>query len=79
MFPVDEENTAFITEYGLYYWRVMLFGLNNAGATYQRMSKTRADHMGNFRETINRQREILLKVKPEKYLFGIISRKILGT
>ena len=33
----DQPKTAFITEYGLYCWQVMPFGLNNDGATYQRM------------------------------------------
>ncbi|GAA0162910.1 hypothetical protein LIER_39496 [Lithospermum erythrorhizon] len=37
MAPEDEEKIAFITEYKLYYWKVMPFGLKNAGATYQRM------------------------------------------
>ncbi|GAA0173042.1 hypothetical protein LIER_26742 [Lithospermum erythrorhizon] len=37
MYPEDEEKTAFITEYGLYCWKVMPFGLKNVGATYQRM------------------------------------------
>ncbi|GAA0174903.1 hypothetical protein LIER_28191 [Lithospermum erythrorhizon] len=34
MLPKDEEKTAFITDYGLYCWNVMPFGLKNAGATY---------------------------------------------
>jgi hypothetical protein len=33
----DEEKTAFITPYGFFCYQVMLFGLKNAGATYQRM------------------------------------------
>ncbi|GAA0148199.1 hypothetical protein LIER_07712 [Lithospermum erythrorhizon] len=37
MAPEDEEKTAFITEYGLYCWKVMPFGLKKAGPTYQRM------------------------------------------
>ncbi|GAA0144135.1 hypothetical protein LIER_04657 [Lithospermum erythrorhizon] len=37
MLPEDEEKTAFITEYDLYCWKVMPFGLKNAGVTYQRM------------------------------------------
>ena len=37
MHPKDEEKTAFITENGTYCYKVMPFGLKNAGATYQRM------------------------------------------
>ena len=34
-----QEHTSFITDCGLYCYKVMLFGLKNAGATYQRLVK----------------------------------------
>lgn len=32
----DKYKITFSTSWGMYYYRVMLFGLKNAGATYQR-------------------------------------------
>ena len=33
----DQEKTVFVTSQGLYCYKVMLFGLKNVGATYQRL------------------------------------------
>jgi ribonuclease HI len=38
--PEDREKTTFTTEWGTYCYKVMPFGLKNAGATYQRMATT---------------------------------------
>jgi hypothetical protein len=37
LLPEDQEKTAFITPLRIYCYKVMSFGLKNAGATYQRM------------------------------------------
>ena len=37
MDPDDQEKTLFITGQGTFCYRVMPFGLKNAGATYQRL------------------------------------------
>jgi hypothetical protein len=37
MNPTDQEKTAFIIPRGIFCYKVMHFGLKNAGATYQRM------------------------------------------
>ncbi|XP_016648925.1 PREDICTED: RNA-directed DNA polymerase homolog [Prunus mume] len=41
MDPADVKDTTFITNRGLYYYRVMPFGLKNASTTYQRLINRR--------------------------------------
>ena len=37
MHETDQEKTSFVTSQGLFYYKVMPFGLRNVGATYQRL------------------------------------------
>ena len=47
MEEADQEKTSFVTSQGLFYYKVMSFGLKNAGATYQRlMNKMFAHQIG---------------------------------
>ena len=61
----DQEKTAFVTNQGLYCYRVMPFGLKNAGATYQRL----VNQM--FKKQIGRNVEVyvddmLVKIRKEE-------------
>jgi len=64
MHPWDKEKTAFMTDGGNYYNKVMSFGLKNVGATYQRlMDKV-------FKELIGRCLEVYVNdivVKSNSY------------
>ena len=51
MHPDDQEKTAFITERGIFCYKVMPFGLKNTDATYQRLvNKMFADYLGDMME-----------------------------
>ena len=52
MDETDQEKTSFVTSQGLFCYKVMPFGLKNAGATYQRL----VNHM--FRPQIGRNVEV---------------------
>ncbi|RVW74826.1 Transposon Ty3-I Gag-Pol polyprotein [Vitis vinifera] len=72
--PGDEEKIAFITPHGFYCYRVMPFGLKNAGATYQRlMTKI-------FKPLIGDVVEVYVDdvLNPAKCAFGVSSGKFLG-
>ena len=58
MYLGNEENTFFITDQGTYYYRVMPFGLKNAGATYQRL--------------VNRMFRNLIKKRMEVYVDDLL-------
>ena len=53
----DQEKTMFKTSQGLYYYKVMPFGLKNAGATYQRLVKKM------FSQQIGRNMEVYVDNK----------------
>ena len=51
MHPDNQEKTTFITERGIFCYKVMPLGLKNAGATYQRLvNKMFADYLGDRME-----------------------------
>ncbi|RVW15439.1 hypothetical protein CK203_094721 [Vitis vinifera] len=70
MAPEDMEKTSFITEWGTYCYRVMPFGLKNAGATYQRAATTL------FHDMMHRDVEI--ETDPKKCTFRVTFGKLLG-
>ena len=80
MAPEDREKTSFITERGTYCYRVMLFGLKNVGATYQRAATTLFHDMMHMdvERLFQRIRCFRLRLNPKKSSFEVTSRKLLG-
>jgi len=66
MHPDDQEKMAFITERGIFYYKVIPFGLKNTSATYQRLvNKMFANYLGDTMEVYID--DMLIKsVKPRK-------------
>ena len=54
MHLTDQDKTSFITRQGLYCYKVMPFGLKNAGATYQRLVNKL------FKQQIRRSMEVYI-------------------
>ena len=51
MHPDNQENTAFITERGIYCYKLMPFGLKNVGVTYQKFVNAMfVDQLGRMME-----------------------------
>ena len=51
MLLADQEKTSFMTSWGIYCYKVMPFGLKNAGSTYQRLVNMMfADQIGHTME-----------------------------
>jgi len=101
MHPKDEGKTAFMTELSCYCYKVMPFGLKNAGTTYQRLvdkvlapmlgpnvqayaddmvvtSQQREQHVVDLEELFTTIAKYMLKLNPEKCVFGVEVGKFLG-
>ncbi|GJR75374.1 reverse transcriptase domain-containing protein [Tanacetum coccineum] len=68
----DDEKMAFITSQGIFCYSKMLFGLKNAGSTYQRLVDKA------FQRQIRRNLEINMKLNPKKCTFGMQEGMFLG-
>ncbi|GKB50014.1 hypothetical protein Tco_0900767 [Tanacetum coccineum] len=74
--PDDEEKTAFYMDQGMYCYMKMLFGLKNAGATYQ--SNDERVLITDIAETFDNLRKINMQLNLKKCSFGVEEGKFLG-
>src|ERR1051325_10829394 len=88
MAPEDMEKTTFVTQWGTFCYKVMPFGLKNAGAIYQRAmvalfndmiarSQTEEEHLDHLRKLFDRLKKYKLRLNPNKCTFGVRSGKLL--
>ncbi|GKV17685.1 hypothetical protein SLEP1_g28154 [Rubroshorea leprosula] len=69
----DQEKTAFYAGDAIYCYVMMLFGLKNASATYQKL-----DHIDDLSKTFQNLRQAQKKLNPLKCTFAVESGKFLG-
>lgn len=80
MFPPNREKIAFITEQANFWYEVILFGLKNAGATYQRFMDRvfHHRHVQDLKEVFAQVHEYGMKLNSVKCTFGVLVKKFLG-
>ena len=85
MEEADQEKTYFVTSQGLFCYKVIPFGLKNAGRNVQVYvddmlvkSLREDDHLDDLRETFNTLRSYNMKLNPNKCAFDVTTGKFLG-
>ncbi|GKV15545.1 hypothetical protein SLEP1_g26327 [Rubroshorea leprosula] len=71
----EEEKTVFYATDAIYCYVMMLFGLKNAGATYQNVRAE--DHIDDLKETFQNLRGAQMRLNPLKCTFAVESGKFL--